>query len=63
MQQQLQQSEAQILQSIKEEDYDAALFYANQLHMSIGSESDREIWDEKREEYIKMIEDKKKNTK
>lgn len=60
--QQLQQNESQVLQSIKEEDYDTALFYANQLYVDDMGTDAKEEWDERRERYIRLIEEKKANS-
>ena len=40
---------------MESKDYDMALFYANQLQSNADSSEDREMWEQKRERYLKII--------
>ncbi len=58
--QELQRIEIEVQTAIQQQDYDLALMKANQLRLDDGYSSEAtEAWDEKREDYIKMIESKK----
>ena len=55
----LQKIEIEVQTAIQKKDYDMALMKANQLRLDDGYSSDAtEAWDEKREDYIRLIESK-----
>ncbi|MBR4361783.1 MAG: hypothetical protein IKP42_03450 [Ruminococcus sp.] len=57
----LEKLETEIMQDIADKDYDSALFKANQLYYdSDWSSKEKEAWDAKRENYIGIILDKKR---
>ncbi|SDZ78936.1 hypothetical protein SAMN05216349_10157 [Oribacterium sp. KHPX15] len=56
----LQQLEITIDEAIKNEDYDTALLNVNKLHGNGLSENDKTTWDAKRESYLKLLEEKRK---
>ena len=59
----LQKTEVEVQQAISAGDYDLALMKANELRCSDNwSKEDARIWDDKREGYIKLIEEKKKES-
>lgn len=57
---QLQQIEKEVEAAITAENYDVALVKANQLHCDDYSNKESANWDSKRNSYIEMIQEKKK---
>lgn len=58
----LRDLETKIEEAIQNGDYDTALINANKLYADgDAGKSEKAIWDEKREAFIRLIEDKKKN--
>lgn len=59
----LQQLEVEIEIAIKEEDYDTALFKANQLYCDDNWSSEQtKAWDAKRKAYIEIVKEKKRES-
>ncbi|MBE6877306.1 MAG: hypothetical protein E7496_11420 [Ruminococcus sp.] len=59
----LQKIESEISQAISSEEYDSALLWANQLYLDDDWSSDEnKVWNTKRENYIAMILEKKRET-